>query len=311
MIRAIRLALALGLTALLSACAGLPPTPQQTLPDNLPANRLLTNLPFHAQDEYQCGPAALSMLLGQRNIDIAPEQLTDRVYLPERQGSLQVEMIAAAREQGLLVYPLAPELGAILREIDAGNAVLVMQNLAFDWYPQWHYAVVVGYDLNTRDLILHSGLNARQRESFALFLRTWQRANSWAVVAVPPDRIPATAEPLPYLKAAADLEQVGQTTSAEAAYRQASERWSDQPAPLLGLGNIAWSSGRHSEALEHFSELVRRFPDYQAGWNNLATGMEELGCTEAAEQVRACAANHSQNGIHVGADAACTIPVCR
>ena len=239
MIRAIRLALALGLTALLSACAGLTPTPQQTLPDNLPANRLLTNLPFHAQDEYQCGPAALSMLLGQRNIDIAPEQLTDRVYLPERQGSLQVEMIAAAREQGLLVYPLAPELGAILREIDAGNAVLVMQNLAFDWYPQWHYAVVVGYDLNTRDLILHSGLNARQRESFALFLRTWQRANSWAVVAVPADRIPATAEPLPYLKAAADLEQVGQTTSAEAAYRQASERWSDQPAPLLGLGNIA------------------------------------------------------------------------
>ena len=80
---------------------------------------------------------------------------------------------------------------------------------------------------------------------------------------------------------------------------------------VLGLGNIAWSSGRHSEALEHFSELVRRFPDYQAGWNNLATGMEELGCTEAAEQVRACAANHSQNGIHVGADAACTVPVCR
>ena len=52
-----------------------------------------------------------------------------QLSLPERQGSLQVEMIAAAREQGLLVYPLAPELGAILREIDAGNAVLVMQNL--------------------------------------------------------------------------------------------------------------------------------------------------------------------------------------
>ncbi|WVM93376.1 hypothetical protein ULG90_05290 [Halopseudomonas pachastrellae] len=50
----------------------------------------------------------------------------------------------------------AGELDAILRELDDGNAVLVMQNLAFDWYPQWHYAAV-GYDLNTRELILHSG----------------------------------------------------------------------------------------------------------------------------------------------------------
>lgn len=311
MYRAIRLALALGLTALLSACAGLSPIPQHNIPDDLPPNRLLTNLPFHAQDEYQCGPAALSMLLGQRNISIAPEQLKDRVYLPERKGSLQVEMVAAAREHGLLVYPLAPELQAILREIDAGNAVLVMQNLAFGWSPQWHYAVVVGYDLNTRDLILHSGLNARQREPFELFLRTWQRADNWAVVAMPAGQLPASAEPLPYLKAAADLEQVGQITSAEAAYKQASERWTDQPAPLLGMGNIAWNSGRQSEALDHFSELVRRFPEYPAGWNNLATGMEEMGCSEAAAQVRACAAELQENAINIGSEAACTVPVCR
>ncbi|WP_341706242.1 PA2778 family cysteine peptidase [Halopseudomonas sp.] len=311
MYRAIRLALALGLTALLSACAGLTPTSPQSIPDDLPPNRLLTNLPFHAQDEYQCGPAALSMLLGQRNIAVAPEQLKDRVYLPERKGSLQVEMVAAAREQGLLVYPLAPELKAILREVDAGNAVLVMQNLAFGWYPQWHYAVVVGYDLNTQDLILHSGLNARQREPFWLFLRTWQRADNWAVVAMPAGTLPATAEPLRYLKAAADLEQVGQTASAEAAYRQASERWTDQPAPLLGLGNIAWNDGRQSEAVDHFSELVRRFPEYQAGWNNLATGMEAMGCSEAAAQVRTCAAEQQENATEIGSEAACPIPVCR
>ncbi|WP_321346783.1 PA2778 family cysteine peptidase [Halopseudomonas oceani] len=311
MYKAIRLALALGLTALLSACAGLAPIQQQSIPDDLPPNRLLTNLPFHAQDEYQCGPAALSMLLGQRNINISPEQLKDRVYLPERKGSLQVEMVAAARQQGLLVYPLAPELKAILREIDAGNAVLVMQNLAFNWYPQWHYAVVVGYDLNTRELILHSGLNARQREPFGLFLRTWQRADNWAVVAMPAGKLPATAEPLPYLKAAADLEQVGQTASAEAAYQAASEHWTDQPAALLGQGNIAWNSGRQSEAVDHFSELVRRFPDYPAGWNNLATAMEEMGCREAAEQVRSCATEQQVNHSKVSTEADCLIPVCR
>ena len=306
MYKAMRLGLLLGLTAMLSACAGLAPRTTPDLPTDLPPNRLLTDLPFHAQDAYQCGPASLSMLLGQRGIQISPEQLKGRVYLPERQGTLQVEMVAAAREQGLLVYPLAPELDAILRELDDGNAVLVMQNLAFDWYPQWHYAVAVGYDLNTQELILHSGLNARQREPFALFMRTWERAEHWARVAVPPDRIPASAEPLPFLAAAADLEQLGQTDNAAKAYQAAAERWPDQPAALLGQGNIAWNNGQQAEAIEHFSELVRRFPEYPAGWNNLATGMQEMGCDAAAEQVRACATD-SQSA----SDGSCMIPVCR
>lgn len=309
MYKAFRLGLLLGLTAMLSACAGLAPRTATELPTDLPPNRLLTDLPFHAQDAYQCGPAALSMMLGQRGIEIAPAQLTGRVYLPERKGSLQVEMVAAAREQGLLVYPLAGELDAILRELDDGNAVLVMQNLAFDWYPQWHYAVAVGYDLNTRELILHSGLNARQREPFSVFMRTWDRAERWARVAVPPGRIPATAEPLPYLAAAADLEQVGQTVSAGKAYQAAAERWPDQPAALLGMGNIAWNGGQHAEAIEHFSELVRRFPNYPAGWNNLATGMQEMGCDAAAEQVRSCAAANLEDNQQAAPD--CMIPVCR
>ena len=309
MYKAFRLGLLLGLTAMLSACAGLAPRTATELPTDLPPNRLLTDLPFHAQDDYQCGPAALSMMLGQRGIEIAPAQLTGRVYLPERKGSLQVEMVAAAREQGLLVYPLTGELDAILRELDDGNAVLVMQNLAFDWYPQWHYAVAVGYDLNTRELILHSGLNARQREPFSVFMRTWDRAERWARVAVPPGRIPATAEPLPYLAAAADLEQVGQTASASKAYQAAAERWPDQPAALLGMGNIAWNGGQQAEAIEHFSELVRRFPSYPAGWNNLATGMQEMGCDAAAEQVRSCAAANLEDNQQAAPD--CMIPVCR
>jgi hypothetical protein len=33
-----------------------------------------------------------------------------------------------------------------LREVAAGNPVLVLQNLSFAWAPVWHYAVVMGYD---------------------------------------------------------------------------------------------------------------------------------------------------------------------
>ncbi|MEH6566320.1 MAG: PA2778 family cysteine peptidase [Halopseudomonas sp.] len=309
--RAFRVLVALGLTALLSACAGtqtLPKTAQ--LPPDLHSQQLLGDVPFFAQDEYQCGPAALAMMLNQRHLDITPEALKERVYIPERKGSLQVEMVAAARDQGMLVYPLEPELQAILSEVDAGNAVLVMQNLGLSWFPQWHYAVVVGYDLNAQELILHSGLQEAQREPFKLFLRTWDRAENWARVIMPADRLPATAEPLPYLRAASDLEQTDKLDSAKSAYQTALIRWPGEPAARLGLGNVAWQQDDRSVAVAHFSELTRQFPNLDAGWNNLITGLNEMGCPQAAKVAQQCFEQRSRTGAENDQNAACPLPVC-
>lgn len=289
----LRLAVLLGLTVLLSACAGRAPL----LPDSanlahLPDRVLLQDVPFHAQDAYQCGPASLAMVLNHRGVAATPEALKDRVYLPERHGTLQVEMISAARERDLLVYPLEKKLEAILSELTAGNPVLVMQNLAFNWYPQWHYAVVIGYDLPARQLIVHSGLNAAQREPFNVFMRTWSRADYWARVALAPGQLPATAQPLSYLRAASDLEQTGRLHSALASYQSAVEHWTDQPSARFGLANTYWAMDDKAAALKQFQQLVNDFPDFQPGWNNLATGLQLSGCPAQAEQARACAQQH-------------------
>jgi tetratricopeptide (TPR) repeat protein len=280
----------LGLTVLLSACAGRSPMvmPEATELAHLPDRILLQDVPFHAQDAYQCGPASLAMVLNHRGVAATPDSLKDRVYLPERKGTLQVEMISAARERDLLVYPLDKELHSILTELAAGNPVLVMQNLAFNWYPQWHYAVVVGYDLNAREMLVHSGLNKAQREPFHVFMRTWSRADYWARVMLPPGQLPATARPLTYLRAASDLEQTGRLHSAEAAYRSAVEQWPDQPTARFGLGNTLWAGDKRPAALEQFQQLVNDFPDFQPGWNNLATGLELSGCASAAAAARQC-----------------------
>ncbi|MDY0006559.1 MAG: PA2778 family cysteine peptidase [Spongiibacteraceae bacterium] len=300
----------LGLAALLSACAG----PRISLPDaqtlaGLPSRHLLQDVPFFAQDAYQCGPAALAMMLNQRGIVTAPENLVARVYLPARKGSLQVEMVAAAREQGLLIYPLRPELSTLLEELAAGNPVLVMQNLALDWLPQWHYAVAVGYDLDRQTLLLHSGLHALQATPFDVFVRTWARADYWARLTLPPDRLPASAEPLAYLRAASDLEQTGQLAAAAQAYRAALTRWPDQPAARLGLGNVAWARGDRRGALTHFRALVRDFPAIAAGWNNLAVGLEAVGCPAQAARARRCL--HAVQAAAGGEAAAhCAVPDC-
>lgn len=262
--------------------------PEATELAHLPDRILLQDVPFHAQDAYQCGPASLAMVLNHRGIAASPDELKDRVYLPERKGTLQVEMISAARERDLLVYPLDKELHSILTELAAGNPVLVMQNLAFNWYPQWHYAVVVGYDLNAREMLVHSGLNKAQREPFHVFMRTWSRADYWARVILPPGQLPATARPLVYLRAASDLEQTGRLHSAEAAYRSAVQQWPDQPTARFGLGNTLWAGDKRPAALEQFQRLVNDFPDFEPGWNNLATGLELSGCASAAAAARQC-----------------------
>ena len=302
----------LGLTALLSACAGRPidiPPPEAFA--DLSAKRQLEQVPFYAQDAYQCGPAALAMVLNHRGKPATPEALKDRVYIPERKGTLQVELVSAGRERDLLVYPVAGKLESVMAEVDAGNPVLVMQNLAFNWLPQWHYAVVIGYDLASKEMIVHSGLNQAQREPFKVFLRTWQRADRWAVVMLPPDQLPATAEPLPYLRAASDLEQTGRLDSAALAYQSAMQHWPEQAAARFGMGNVAWAQGRRGEAVEHFRTLTSEFPELQAGWNNLAYGLETTGCPLAAEKARACATAMQNNSSSAPAHVlVCQVPAC-
>ncbi|EIK52447.1 hypothetical protein YO5_08638 [Stutzerimonas stutzeri TS44] len=256
----------------------------------LPERIELVDTPFFAQEDYQCGPAALATMLVQRGRLITPEQLVDQVYIPQRRGSLQVEMVAAARANGMLVYPLRSRLEAVLTEVAAGNPVLVLQNLAFDRWPQWHFAVVVGYDLSEQEIILRSGTTRRWVGSFRQFERSWAKGNRWAVVTIRPDRLPATAEETVWLRAANDLEQVGQVGPARLAYRTAGEHW---PGGMswFALANSEYALGDRRAAENALRISVSRDAGFAPGWYNLSQVLAENGCLNEARQARACAVN--------------------
>mgnify|MGYP001817701054 CR=1 FL=1 len=223
---------------ILSGCAS---TPQSRQIDSggigsLPRAVELTDTPFFPQTQYQCGPAALATVLQANGVSSTPEELAKQVYIPEREGSLQIEMTVVARRHDMLPYPLEHRLIELFTEIAAGNPVLVMQNLGFEWLPQWHYAVVVGSDINTREIILRSGVNRRWVTPFKVFERTWQRADFWALVIVHADEIPATAKPQQYLKTAYTFEETGNSEIALMAYQAASKRWPDVALTWIALG---------------------------------------------------------------------------
>ncbi len=241
-----------------------------------PERVVLDNVPFFPQDDTLCGPASLAMVAQAAGSRVTPEALTPQVYLPGRQGSLQVEMLAAARRQGLVPYLLRPSLAALLDEVASGQPVLVLQNLSLPMAPQWHYAVVVGYDRAAKTVLLHSGTTPRLALPLATFEHTWARSGRWAVRVAAPDRLPVTAEPDIWAAAVAPLERVNPATAADA-WRAALLRWPDHRISLLGLGNAAYAQGHLTQAAAAYGEAVRAHADFADAWNNLAQVRLELG----------------------------------
>jgi hypothetical protein len=255
---------------LLGGCA----TPQvsrlaQALPAGLPLAAGIEGVPFFPQEAFQCGPAALAMLAQHAGVQVNPDDIRPQVYLPGRFGSLQVEILAATRRQALLPYVLAPALEDLLREVAAGHPVLVLQNLSFSFAPIWHYAVVIGYDRMRNSITQHSGVTAGLTMSLSTFERVWARGGHWAVVALSPSRLPATATPSAFMTAARSLERVS-PAAAQQAYATVTRVWPEERGGWLGLGNAAHAQGQLDQAASAFAEATRQLPDFADAWNNLA-----------------------------------------
>lgn len=247
---------------------------------DLPPRMELFSVPFFAQEAYQCGPAALAMVLHAAGVSLSPDALVEEVYVPARHGSLQVEMLAAARRHGLLAYQLAPELKDVLAEVAAGNPVIVLQNQGL-FRPYWHYAVVIGYDLEKRAILLRSGTSARRTMALGLFEFLWIDSQRWAMVALDPGQLPASAREAPLAAAAAALEKAGRVADAQRAYAALIERWPANLAGLLGLGNTSYALGHTAEAEANYRKAAIAHPGSAAAFNNLAQALADQGKLDA------------------------------
>lgn len=265
----------------LSACSTIQTQQIVENREQLPLKAEVDNVPFFPQERYHCGPAALAMVLAWSGLSVTQEDLVAEVYTPSRQGTLRTDVLAAARRHGRLAVEVG-NLRDLLREIAAGSPVLVFQNLALSWYPQWHFAVAVGYDLEAREIILHSGLDQRRVLTLDTFERTWKRGDYWALVVLTPGRLPVSAKEIPALKAAAGLERVQRYTEAAQSYAAISARWPQNFAAPMGLGNVLYAVGDFAGAESAYRGAISRDANAAAAWNNLAYALAAQGRREEA-----------------------------
>jgi tetratricopeptide (TPR) repeat protein len=229
----------------------------------------LISVPYVEPRTLECGPASLAMMLQWSGLAVDADALAPEVQASERRGALQLSLVASARRHGRLAHPIA-SAQELLRELEAGHPVLVLQNLGLGWLPYWHYAVAIGYDREREVVVLHSGPDASREVAFDLFDRTWERADRWGLLVLPPDELPATATELRFLEAAIGLEQASQPEAAASAYRAALERWPNSLAAWIGLGNAEFARGDLVAAERAFRRAHELHPESEAARRNLA-----------------------------------------
>ena len=270
-------AAALALCVLLGACAG-------TVRVGVPVDAAeLADTPFFPQAVNECGPAALATVLAAGGIATTPEALAPILYLPGRGGTLQAEIVAAARRHGRVPYPVAPTLDALLNTVAAGTPVLVLQNLGLAAAPRWHYAVVIGFDTRDDTLVLRSGTERRLVMSAAAFDRSWRLAQRWALAVVAPEAPPAGSDAATWLRAASAFEELGQPEPAARAYLAATQRWPGTPLTWQVLANLRYAQRDLAGAEDALRQAHRRAPA-AVTLNNLALVLLERGCPATARE---------------------------
>ena len=242
----------------------------------------LTTTPFFPQTQYQCGPASLATVLKASGLNIDAATLVGEVYIPDRKGALQVEMIAAVRRHGRTPYQIDNDLQSIIDQLRHGLPVLVLLTLGYSALPVYHYAVVIGYEPDSDSLIMRSGEDYRLLMSRHQFLSAWSKSGNWALAVPSPGKLPANVNVERYLGAVIALESVGQWHAAQQSYLSVLSKWPENTLARFGLANSLRSQGKLTEAVDQYRQVLKQDTDHRPARNNLADTLLRLGrCDDA------------------------------
>ena len=303
----------LGFYVLIGAlgCAG--PQTEQILArrGGLPVFAEIDSVPFFPQEQYYCGPASLAMALAWSGLSVMPDDLVAEVYTPGLEGTFAPDIVSAARRNGRVAIE-THDLDDLLRELAAGHPAIVFQNLRLSVFPQWHFAVAIGYDLNTRQLILRSGTHRRLLMPLDTFENTWRRADYWALIVLPPNAVPVSADSGIWLAAAAGLERANRPREAQVAYDTVLSRFPRNRSAQMGRANALFALNRFESAEQAYKDVVAGDPLMAEAWNNLAYALYRQGkrdeAVRAAERAVAIAGDNNGDYADTLRDVSAPVP---
>lgn len=243
----------------------------------------IDSVPFIKQTENHCGPASLAMILQSKQRTVNLKELSAQMITPGSKGTFATDLVSAVRRQGLIPIKIS-DLKSLLTEITYGQPVLVFQNLGLSWYPKWHYAVALGYDLDGPDIIMHSGKDKFVRTDMRLFERSWALTNSWAMIVLVPGTLASTVDDLGHVTGISGLEESGRFEEARISYEAVLNKWPQSLPALIGIGNVLYSMKDFKGSVNQLTKATKAHPLSAIAWHNLATALGAAGNMKAAKK---------------------------
>lgn len=165
------------LAFILSACA-LGQAPQgQT--------KLLQDVPFFAQEDYQCGPAALATVMNYwyrhegigKTIGI--DEIVRAIYSPTARGVLPVDIENYPKQKGFSTYQFEGSVAEIRKNIDNGVPIIILVDYGLSVYQINHFMVATGYSDN--GIFFNSGRKQREHIKNSSLEKIWKKTGYWAL----------------------------------------------------------------------------------------------------------------------------------
>ncbi|OPY71285.1 MAG: Peptidase C39 family protein [Syntrophorhabdus sp. PtaU1.Bin002] len=151
--------------------------------------RYIENVPYFAQEDFQCGPAALATVVNYWYLkdrsarQLSIENIVADIYSPSARGVLGVDLGLYARKLGFDVTDRAGSVEDIKRNIDLGVPVVILVDYGMFAYQQNHFMVVKGY---TNDgVIVNSGREENQVILAEDLNKIWKKTGFWSLIVRP------------------------------------------------------------------------------------------------------------------------------
>lgn len=246
---------------------------------------VVLDVPFVAQEKNMCGPVVLKMATHFSAPQFTLNDLKEMTFREEAQGTFQSDILSASRRMGLTPYRVSNSAD-LWSQIRDGRPVIVFQNMGVSWLPAWHFSLVVGYNAEKDQVLLHSGTEPYQPLGLKRFLSTWNRGDRWSYVVTQSEDIPRQAPFEEALENALLFEKIGNPEAARRLYQAMSPRFPERFEPHLGLAQLMYAKKNLRGALSEMEKAVQIKPDHPALLFNLSVLNFELGQVQKARELK-------------------------
>lgn len=155
-----------------------------------PDVRIIPDVPFFADEHYQCGPSSLAAVMNYWYARtgslhrISPEKISSEIYSEGARGTLGMDIEIYARKSGFETMQYSGSIDDIKHNVLKEVPIIIFVDYGVLLYQKNHFMVVTGY----RDdgIIVHSG-SEEKLVPYAELQKIWRKTRYWTLVIRPQD----------------------------------------------------------------------------------------------------------------------------